>query len=282
MKYTLDRAGAVVGHSEWTWDFIYTPIVGCFINGRLEAWAECDREPLGGLQGPSSRCWFRMELGGDVHARLGAGDPSVRIKRLEDGRSLEADRPFEAMEIRRWRIEDFLAQDEQSGLIPLWGYIAFLAAPSAHKTDILFLDVLGRLPDPDGRRGYAEAVDRGVSLFDLRREMMRSEEFSARGVTISDRVGALMTSPIWNHLRPMEALGERRRGVPQLRLASYADHTDAEFVEQVYIDCHGHKPTADAVGEMTKNAELHGRRFVAGLLLRDASIGGNPMELLDA
>lgn len=281
MKYTLDRAGAVVGFSEWAWDFIYTPIVGCFIDGRLAAWAECDREPLGGLRGPSSRCWFRMELGGDAQARLSAGDPGVRIKRLEDGRSLEADRP-EATELRRWRVEDFLAQDEQSGSIPLWGYISFLAAPSVYKTDILFLDVLGRLPDADGRRGYTEAVDRGVSLFDLRREMMRSEEFSARGVTTSDRVGALMTSPIWNHLRPMATLGERRRGVRQLRLASYADRTDAEFVEQVYIDCHGDEPAADAVVEMTKNAELHGRRFVAGLLLRDASLGGNPMELLDA
>ena len=277
--YKIDRSGQVVGYSLWPWEPIYSGLVGCLQRGRLVAFAECSSLPQPDFAGPPQRCWFRMDVDDDVRSGLEIQNPAYKIVRLEDGRPLEAAFELEAAP-RRLRVEDFLSRTPSSQ-VRLDGFTAFLSSPAGHQVEILFLDFLGRPPDEEAKQGYQRAVLRGMSVFDVRAELLRSEEFQRRRITATDRVGALVTSPLWNTLRKSQPLNELRRTLRTVDLATYRLMSDDEFAHRVHLDCHGDDPSAGSRAELVKNVQTNGRFYVASLLARDASHGGNFVELLD-
>ena len=279
--YAFERNGGLVGYSEWTWDSIYFPVVGCFRSGRLVAWATCNLSEIPGFEGPSRRCWFRMTVDAEVLALLRAGDRSVHLMRLEDGASIAAQQPVTPERVRPVQIADILASAKTVSASGLSGFAAYLTAPIAHQIHVLFLDILNRPPDPEAAQAYGRSLERGAYIFDLRAELMRSAEFMDRGVSVSDRIGSLITSAIWNDLRQCEPLGEDRRRLQQLRLSDYAGMSSLDFVKRLHVHCHGDEPDEGAAARLARDSEHHGRAHVTHLLMRDAANGGNFLELVD-
>lgn len=280
--YAIDRDGAVVGYSPWAWDPLYSPIVGCFRAGRLQTFAECHLRPVKGMAGPAQPCWFRMVLDPADRISLEFGDRSVQLMRLEDGLVIEPLDPPEMERVGQIRVEDFLIRSSGQGQIKLDGFPSFVSAPMMHRTMVLFLDLLGRLPDPTAAQGYTRAMEGGMSLFDVRREIMNSQEFRDRRISVSDRIGSLMTSGMWNELKRMEPLGERRRALPRFNMGLYVDLGDRAFARAAHLAIHGDEATEAALDGMVTQIELNGRHHLASLMIRDAAAGRRYLlELID-
>lgn len=279
--YAFDRQGRLVGYARWPWDVLYFPQVGCFRSGRLQAVAECNLTPVLGLPGPAERCWFAMALDPDIKTLLEAGDPSVQIMRLEDGAVIAPMLPPEQDRSRTMRVEDLLTRSSNPAAYDLSGFVSFLTIPIAHKVAIVFLDMLGRMPDPEAHHSYGRQMAGGMSLFVLRRLLVESAEFRERTITSSERPGSLMTSALWKDFRTREVLAQRRQPLRQLKLAAYADASDEDFVSKLHVDIHGDLPAADAIASLASLAASQGRGHVAGLLVRDAALSGYFLELID-
>lgn len=282
--FVVDRNRELVGYSAWTWDSLYAPVVGCYHHGRLIAHAVCDQEWQDiGLDGPKQRWWFRMRVASDVRQALEDRDPAVRLLRMEDGEPVAFAGPpgRDASSRRAWRIEEFLSFTSRRDA-RLDGFTAFLSAPLLHQLDILFLDILNRLPDPEARAHYGERMESGESVFRLRGFLLDSEEFTNRRITVSDRVGSLITSSMWHDLAAAEALGTRRSPLRQLRMTDYAALSDEEFATRIHLDCHGDEPSDIARDNFAALAASEGRLLVASLLVRDAAHGGRFYDLVDS
>lgn len=85
--------------------------------------------------------------------------------------------------------------------------------------DVLYREILGRAPDPDGLLVWAGRVEKGEALFDLASEMAATEE--ARGRTRSDIAVVRADLRTWERLIAVEALGLGSwRGLPGETAAS--------------------------------------------------------------
>ena len=272
--YIFDRSREIVGYSVWPWDSIYTPVVGCFRDGRLVQTSACDLLPQQGMGGPRHAWWFRMRVDPDTRFRLESGDPSVRLMRLEDGAAVPAAFAVETEPHPLRRVEELVAHVAAVDVLPLVGFTGFVAAPVTHQLAVLYLDVLGRRVDEGGIASYLPRMELGMTIFQVRDEMMRSEEFRNREITVSSRVGSLVTSPIWNELRKAEPLGEWRRPLSKVRVSAYRDLDDDAFVRALHRDTHGHEADEAAVEWLLEGALDHGRDWIASVLVRDAAQGG--------
>ena len=282
--YVLDRNKDIVGYSMWPWDDLYAPVIGLYRNGRLLSYAICDLLPQDvRLEGPGQRCWFRLRADQDARHALEDDDPSVRLMRMEDGVEIRPSgaRAGERVIRSRHAVDVFLSQTSVMGA-SLDGFASFLEAPLMHQLDIIFLDVLNRLPDPEARHHYGIALDTGgMSVLAARAIVMDSAEFRERNITISDRVGSLITSPLWHELREAEPLGERRTALPAIRMSRYAELSDEDFVRAIHADCHGDAPSDEATQRLAAIAGGQGRAEVATLLVRDAASVGAFLKVID-
>jgi hypothetical protein len=279
--FVVDRNKELVGFSHWLWDNLYAPVVGCFERGRLVTVATCNREPQRvPLSGPRHRHWFRMRVKGELREAIETGDSSVVLLRLEDGAPIrQADRPVADMPFLR--VEDLMSRVSRQPHGALDGFPAFIKAPVRHQLDVVFLDYLNRLPDPQARDHYLAQMDLGMSILEVREHVMRGEEFWARGLTVSDAPGSLISSPMWKSLAAAEPLGLVRPNVRQIRVSAYAELSDEDFVRAAHRDCHGDEPSQDGIVGLSEATREHGRGFVASLLVRDAANGGIFYEFID-
>lgn len=274
--FTIDLSGDLVGYSVWEADPYYSPLVGCYCDGRLEYIAACDRPPERvALDGPAQRYWFRMPVSNRARDLLKAGDPRARVLRCEDALPLAME-GAEPQPVRH--VDDFLTMASRSTMA-LTGFPAFLAAPAVHQLDILFLDFLGRLPDPAAREHYLDKLNSGWTPLGLRTELLQSEEFRLRRAKVSRRLGALVTSPIWWLLADAEPLGESRRPLRQYRLDDYAHTSDEAFVATFRDLCPSPYNDDAEPQELERLCREQGREALAGTLIREAAVEGRLVML---
>ena len=311
--FAFGPSDELIGYSQWPWDEVYRPVVGLFVGGRLSAHAVCELarpvfmpvvsrtlaarglrklrriritpQPIP-LEGPDTPCWFRLTVSAEIVARLKADDPTIRLARLEDGEPVAwadrrsapaADRPAGPM-----TVEALLQlKSAEPPRAPLDGYRAFAEVPFSHQLDITFVELLRRLPDPPARDGYLPQLQSGaISLFDLRRMVMESEEFRARRIGLQDRVGALYTSTLWHDLARWPTLDARAHRPASFAIEPLRDRSDAEFVDiayKVFLD-----READEAGRAhyLHVAATEGRRAVAVELGRWARLRGEAVDVV--
>lgn len=272
--YIFDRSREIVGYSVWPWDSIYTPVIGCYRDGRLVKVAPCALVPQPGMAGPRHAWWFRMRVDPDTRFRLESGDPSVRLLRMEDGVAVPPGFAIETEPNPLRRVEELVAHTGDGQAVPLTGFTGFVAAPATHQLSVLYLDLLGRNVDPSAIGSYLPRMEMGMTVLQVRDEIMESEEFRSRELTLSDRIGSIVTSPMWNTLRQAEPLGEWRRPLRAVRMSAYRDMDDDGFVRSLHRDCFGYDADEAAVAWLLDGAVTHGREWIATVLIRDAATGG--------
>jgi hypothetical protein len=268
--FILDENRELVGYSFWPWDSVYTPVVGCFVNGRLVETAPCDLLPQPGLDGAEHAWWFRMRVGADLGTRIEQGDSSIRIMRLEDGALLRPAFAVEAPERALLRAEELVTLASTVDAVPLTGFTAFLQAPLAHQLAILYLDVLGRQIDPSGHQAYLAELEAGMPILQLRGQMLRDSEFRGRNITLSNRLGSLLTSPIWTELLDADPIGEDRPSLATIRLSRYEQLDDEAFLRAFHQDCYGREVDDDTAAWMAAGIGK-GRAWIASVMVRDAA-----------
>ena len=313
--FTLLSSDAVVGYSVWPWDRLYTPVVGCFVSGALVATAACDLEkmnlgappsmaflarvrrrvmrelgrpvalPPPPMDGPSDRVWFRMAVAPKVAARLRAGDPAVRIERLEDGALVPAFHPAAspAAESRRGRAPVEVLLDAPEGDRPerLDGFAAFLTAPPLHQLEVAFFEYLRRLPETGARRGYLPRLESGeITVLDLRRFILESDEFKARRVGYGARLGAALTSGTWNRLKALPTLNDGHRPLKPFALAEWDGRPTSEFVAHAYDTLLGRPADPGGLAHYVHVSDTEGRRATAEQLSRWAACRGVFVEVI--
>jgi len=268
--FIVDENREIVGYSAWPWDSVYTPMVGCFRDGQLVATAACDLLPQPGLDGPEHAWWFRIRVDRETTARLEQGDMAVRIMRLEDGVLLQPAFAVKPRGQRALRVEELVALGASADTTPLTGFTAFLKAPVAHQLGALYLDVLGRGIDPSGLAHYRTRLATGTSILQVRADLIRGGEFQGRSITVSSRIGSLITAPIWSELLEREPIGETQTPMPEIRLSRYRDLDDAAFIRALHRDCFG-KEVDDGTAAWLTDGIGKGREWVASVLVRDAA-----------
>ncbi len=233
-RYLTLPTGEFVGYSVWPHDPLYRPVVGLFLHGRLAAHALCELErpvltaslsrslPARVLRrlrlsrprstdvplaGPARRCWFLIRPDATLLQRLLRRDPAVTVARLEDGERL-ADADPEARPTpppQTWTVERLLELADAAPARGLDGFPALIAAEPRRQLDALYMDLLGRAPDPEAHRNYLPELESGAwSVFDLQRTLLGSDEFGRRSIGLQDRVGAMITSELWTRLAEAE------------------------------------------------------------------------------
>jgi hypothetical protein len=281
--FVIDAKGYLVGFSFWEADPIYTPVVGLYVDNAIVAHAACELPPQStALDGPHGRYWFRLNATIEQMERIELGDPAVKLLRIEDATPIRFQRSRGALIAQPiHRVEDFLTNAEHP-TAQLDGFPKYLTAPLAHQLDVLFIDILGRRPDPGAKAEYLPRLRQGETILGIRNILMSSKEFHERRLTISDRIGSLITSSLWTLFARNEPLGERRPSVNQMTIADYAALSDADFVIAAHRDCHGDDPTEPTVVDLSGIAATRGRREVIDRLRRDAATGGRYFDLSDA
>ena len=299
----------VIGFSQWPWDQAYTPTVGLFAGGRLVAHALCDgmrpeympevsrallarvRRKLTGvrvrpvpidLAGPDTPCWFRLTPAADLLDRIRNSDRTVYLARLEDGVRLHT--PGETATPRpvdgRRTVEDILDRDPDIDQ-PRDGFPYFAQTPRTHQLDIAFIDLLRRLPDPDARASYLPQLEHGqITLTDLRRMVMASEEFQKRRIGPNDRIGATMTSPLWREIVQWESPGTDRRSAQIFDLAAHTEEKDEAFIETVYRIFLRRGSDPDGRAHYLHMLNTQGRRDVVDELARWSASNGRHFEII--
>ena len=145
----------------------------------------------------------------------------------------------------------------------------------------MFIELLRRLPDPDARRGYLPQLEHGqISLTDLRRMVMGSEEFGNRRVGPNDRIGAVMTSPLWRDILQWETPGADQRSARPFRLADHAEESDEAFIHTVYRTFLRRDPDPQGQAHYLQLLQARGRRDVAAELGRWSAGDGRHFEIV--
>lgn len=283
--YVISPGGELVGYSEWPWDRLYTPVIGLFWRGRLQAFAPCDQEPQKvSLKGPAIRCWFRLRPSPDLLARLLQHDPEVRLARLEDGSVVKRGGQVGSLDPTRLvRVEEMLSGGETSKPAQLDGFAAFLGAPVGQQMECLYLDYFGRALDSGGFGHYGNKVVSGeLSIIAVRNALMLSEEWINRGVTLGERVGSMLTSHMWCELSGLQAPGQRFRSLPTFRIRDYDALGGEGFVEACY-ELFLERPV-DPIGlaHYVLMSETNGRLAVAVELSREAAHRGVFLNVVEA
>ncbi len=312
--FAFGPADELIGYSLWPWDSLYRPVVGLFVGGRLSGHAVCDLtrpvfmpvvavtlqarairklrgvritpQPIA-LEGPDAPCWFRMIVAPEIVGRLRQGDPTVRLARLEDGEAVVwAERRVEAPGATPpsgpLTVEALLAlKSAEPPRTPLDGFPAFAETPFTHQLDITFVELLRRLPDPPAREGYLPQLQSGaITLFDLRRMVMESEEFRARRIGLQDRVGALYTSTLWHDLANWPTLAARARRPVVFCIDGLQDRSDTAFVDAAYKVFLDREPDEAGRAHYLHVAATSGRRAVAVELGRWARLRGETVDVV--
>lgn len=273
--FIFDRSREIVGYSFWPYDSIYTPVVGCFRDGRMVAVSPCNLMPQSGpLPGPRHAWWFRMRVDPETRFRLESGDPSVKLLRLEDGAHVPPAFAVEADANPLRRVEELVSHTPATQPVALTGFASFAAAPVTHQLEVAYLDVLGRRTDPGAYDAYLPRMETGFTILQLRDELMLSDEFRNRHVAVSDRVGALITSPMWSELAASEPLGEWRRPLRRIRVSDYDGLDDDAFVRRLQSDCHGQEPHPSDMPWLLEVTRSEGREWLASVMVRDSAQGG--------
>jgi len=279
--FLLTVGGEAVGYSEWPWDRLYAPAVGCFARGRLRHIGICNLPPQRvGLEGPDSRSWFRMALEPELLEELAGGNPAYRIARLEDASTVP--NAARAAAAPSGRVEDLLALGEGPRRVALDGFPAFLTAPEPHQLDILYMDILGRAPDPVGREAYLNKMRTGAfDLLKVRDELLESEERQRRNVTLGDRLGSLLTSHLWRQLAAYGSPGKRWRELPRFRVGDYRGLSTEDYVGAVYELLLRRPADPQGLAHYAHVAERDGRFSVAWELSREAAHAGVFIQVVD-
>lgn len=285
--FVVRPGGELVGYSEWPWDRLYAPVVGCFYAGRLQTFAICNQEPQrGSLKGPAIRCWFRMKLAADLLRRLLEDDPDIRLIRLEDGVPVSRagqNRSSETDGSALVSVEALLSGGEARRPARLDGFPLLLGAPVVQQVDCLYLDILGRPVDPAGYASYGVGVVNGdMSLLALRDALLESEEFANRGITVSERVGSLITSHMWHELSRLESPGQRYRPIPPFAIRDYATMDTEAFVTACYDLLLARPVDPTGLAHYAYMAEQEGRFAVATELSREAAHRGVFLNVVEA
>lgn len=279
--FVIDRTGEIVGYSRWPWDSLYAPAVGCFNRGRLVEvtiadlpWQEV------GLHGPLERWWFRMRLDPDLVRALEEGEPEIRLMRLEDAKEIGYTVDNADDSDRLLRVEALLSATSNDRNESLTGFTDFLEAPQDHQIEVIYRDILGRKPDEPGMQSFRRGLASGQSILDRRRDALLSSEFRGRDVRASDRVGSMLTSPLWTLLAGNEPLGEKRRSLRTVRLSDYDEVSDLEFVSRFHELVQQRPAGGASEVRLEELAVEHGRPSVASIVLRDAASAGLFWRLL--
>lgn len=285
--FTITPGGELVGYSEWPWDRLYTPVVGCFQAGRLQTYALCNQEPQpASLRGPPLRYWFRMRLAADLLRRLLEQDADVRLIRLEDGMPVNRAPQGDSGEpdgSRLVRVEELLSGGEARRPATLDGFPILLTAPIPQQVDCVYLDILGRPVDLGGYANYGGRVESGdMSLLDLRDMLLESEEFANRRIGVSERVGSLMTSHMWRELSRLESPGQRFRALTPFRICDYDDVDAGTFVSACYTLLLGRVADPTGLAHYSYMSEQEGRLAVAIELSREAAHRGVFLNVVDS
>ena len=227
----------VAGYCIWPWDRNYSPVVGCFVDGALQATAACNLhraaveqlpQTLGlrsrvkrrllrfigrsatqtsfaipmGTSGTEEPVWFRLSLPTHIVERLRLSDPAVRLERLEDSVVLSRfgeNAAAPASDVAR--VETLFHQAEVSHHEPLDGFASFLKASPQFQLEIAFVEYLRRLPEKEARDAYLPGLQaRHLTVLDVRKFILASDEFKRRRVGYGSRLGASLTSGLWRKL----------------------------------------------------------------------------------
>jgi hypothetical protein len=297
--FAVTPAGVVVGYSVWPWDNLYAPVVGCFVDGVLQATAASNQHraslvtapltlrlrsrikrrvlfqlgrpipPLpvadrADLEGPDSPVWFRLDLPPATVDRLRAGDPAVRLERLEDAAVLSSAHTSTSVAAGVAAVESLLNEPESESASRLDGFSAFLTAPLQHQLEVAFVEYLRRLPEKEARDGYLTRLQSGqFSVLDLRGEILRSEEFKARRVGYGARLGASLTMSLWRTLQPIETLLEPHKPLASFAVAEFEGQPVDVFVATAFERMVDRPPKAAEVQRFSDLANSQGRHAVA-------------------
>ncbi len=311
--FTSGPEGELIGYSVWPWDDLYRPVVGLFVSGRMISHAFCEllrprfmpevsrtllargRRKLTGvritpqpiaLDGPELAIWFRMVAAPEIVARIGARDPTVRLARLEDGEPVawtHAQAPAAGATPGGPMTVEALLELKSAAPppAPLNGFPLFSNIPFSHQLDITFVELLRRLPDPAARAGYLPELQSGaVSLFDLRRMIMESEEFRARRIGVQDRIGTLYTSPVWRELAHWPTIEQATRPTTRFALHAHTGLTDEAFIAMAYKAFLDRTPDEGGMRHYLELTRTSGRREVAVELARWATLRGEGVEIV--
>lgn len=313
--FVVTPGGVVIGYSVWPWDDGYVPVVGCFAGGALEGTADCGqsrdsleaplivprlrgrakrrvfralgihvpplpRTDVIDLDGPDGPVWFRFQLGADLVARLRAGDPEMRIERLEDSAVV---RPAVLQHPGglTFSVEDLLNAPDGVSRERLDGFAAFLSAPPQHQFEALFVEYLRRMPEPGARVSHLYALQRdAIDWMQLRRSILDSEEFKARRVGYGARLGASLVSPLWRELAMLHAPLGTPAPSNRLRVSEFQELDDDAFVRAIHERALGQEADAAAVQRWTRRVAEQGRRRSAVDLCREAPEGSRRLEVV--
>ena len=241
----------LAGYSVWPHDALYRPVVGLFDGLKLVEHAVCDQHRPGTprvpsrlllrvarrlrveaklltpvpLEGPAQNYWFTLDPAPTLLDRLGRGDPSLRVARLEDGAELATARMKAAAAGRRRTVEDLLRLPDRAHPAGLDGFPFLMETPCEQMLEVSYLDILGRMPDENAFRDYLPLLQSGAwSFSDLRRVLLASKEFRTRPLTSNDRVGHYLTSGLWGTLSqahvPGRPIERRAQAMAALRSAA--------------------------------------------------------------
>jgi hypothetical protein len=180
-RWLVGKDGAVRGDFAWPHDEMFRPSLGLFAAGRLIATCAATRFRTHGT--PAWRCEFAFQTPLEGRADLD-------VMCLESGEILVGPRDHQTGQsivglIRKLRLD---AAD-------LSGFSRFLRLPIADQIRLLYLDYLGRPADEIGFTHYVDVLSRGaMNILEVRDEIIASDEFLRRDLSISDRVGRC---PLW-------------------------------------------------------------------------------------
>lgn len=177
------------GWMSWAEDPFFRPTIGVFADRALRYILKTTRAPEHGrLRAAEWRCAFSVKF------EAGFVPNQLQLTCLESGEIIyETERPETPDEEPAFDVDDVIALAARRR--KKWdasGFRSFLSLSLSDQVQILYLDILNRYGDPEGLSRYVERVLAGMTVLDIRDEMLASEEFwsqRGKGFSIEERVG---------------------------------------------------------------------------------------------
>jgi hypothetical protein len=311
-QFIITPDDQIIGYSVWPWDALYLPLVGVFDSGVMVCVAACEltpeeltssvvRLPLRSRikrrllravgrpmpappvdlaafdERPTSPVWFRAAAPEPLAARIRAGDPNVRLERLEDSTPIRqvGEGPSAALP-HPARVEQLLQEPPQVEKTVLDGFLDFLSSPFQHQLEVAFVEYLRRMPEQGARDAYLPQLEsRAITIFDLRRFIVTSEEFRSRRIGFGSRLGVSLVTPLWAKFKREKTLLEPHRALPTFDSADLDALSEDAFVALVSDRMLGRAPTVLESAEIRRLSALASRSAAAREMSRWAARRGD-------
>jgi hypothetical protein len=107
----------------------------------------------------------------------------------------------------------------------------------AEILELLYVDLLGRQADPGGLTAYLARLAEGLSWDQVRSDLIASDEFKGRGITVFDRLGRVFR---FQSLMSAALKRDNLHGQRWIDLDRYDDLDDTAFCNTLYQSFLGH------------------------------------------